>query len=245
MSYQKRRQAQYQVDVRRSRGKGLAARKRGYPGINFAKEIFEGRSERSKAQDLVRLAQIAPDVTIWLKDPSRWDLKGVDTPQAARIFEHRTTRQKAQDLARRAKKTKNIELWAGNVNRYDFGNIDTPARGKHVRRLRRFRVMEKEQAKQELKKAETKKTDEKKHTLPSKQQIIERAQELHMEKEVKEGLPAISAEESEFKESGEFEEARSELMRGEKSKADAQIESYVHDLNSELEGMGYRIVPID
>jgi hypothetical protein len=244
VSYQKRRQAQYQIDVRRSQGiKGLAARKKGYPGINFAKEIFEGRSERSKGQDLVRLAQIAPSVTIWLRDPSRWDLPGIDTPNAQRIFEHRSTRQKAQDLARRARKTKNIELWAGNVNRYDFDNVDTPARGKHVRR---FRVMEKEEdKKQELKKTETKKTEEKKHTLPSKQQIIERAQELHMQKEVKQGLPAISAEESELKESGEFEKARSELMRGEKSKADAQIESYVHDLNSELEGMGYRIVPID
>jgi hypothetical protein len=34
-------------------------------------------------------------------------------------------------------------------------------------------------------------------------------------------------------------------MRGEKSKADAQIAGYVHDLNSELEPMGYRVVEID
>jgi len=245
MSYQHRREKTYQIQMRRSQGiKGLAARKKGYPGINFAREIFEGRSERSKGQDLVRLAQIAPSVTIWLRDPSRWDLPGIDTPNAQRIFEHRSTRQKAQDLARRARKTKNIELWAGNVNRYDFDNVDTPARGKHVRR---FRVMEKEEAKkQELKRSESEKAKEKKagRHLPTSEEITERATELFQEKQTKAGLPNISPEKSELAEAGLLQIAREDLMRTE-SKVDSQVLEYVHNLNSELEPMGFRVVEID
>jgi hypothetical protein len=33
-------------------------------------------------------------------------------------------------------------------------------------------------------------------------------------------------------------------MRGEKSRADIQIEEYVHNLNSELEPLGFQVVPI-
>jgi hypothetical protein len=246
MSYKQRKQQGYELPVRRQSPQGLQG-KRGQkrysdPGIKFAKQMFAGRSERSKGQDLVRLAQIAPDVTVWLKDPSRWDLKGVDMPQAERIFENRTARQKAADLAKRAKLTKDVELWMGNINRLDMKGVDSPPKGKHIRR---FRVMPKEEGKKlELKRAETKKTEEKKHTLPSTEQIIERAQQIHMEKAVKEGLPTISAEPSELRESGEFEEARAELMRGEKSKADIQIEEYVHNLNSELEPLGFQVVPV-
>jgi len=246
MSYKRHNQREYQIPIRRQNIKsslhGRGCQKR-YPGINVARQVFEERSARSRGQDLVRVAQIAPSVQVWLKDPSRWDLPNVDTPDARRIFEHRSTREKAQDLARRARKTKNIELWAGNVNRYDFDNIDTPPEGKHIRR---FKVMPKEEGKKlELKRTESKKTEEKKHTLPSKEEILQRAQEMHKEELVKGGLPALSAEESELKESGTFEEARTDLMRGEKSKADAQIEGYIHDLNSELEPMGYRVVEID
>lgn len=205
---------------------------------NLAKVVFESRSQRSQAQDLVRLAQIAPNVQVWLKDPSRWDIPNVDTPDAQRIFEHRTTRQKAQDLARRAKKTRNIELWMGNINKMDIQGVDTPPKGK---RVKRFRVMEKEEGKKILE-GKIKEKKEPTHKLPTKEEILERAQERFQEKQAKEGLPSITAEEQELKESGLFEVARSELMRGEKSKADAQIEEYVHNLNSELEPMGYTIV---
>jgi hypothetical protein len=244
MSYKQQNRRQYQKDIRRQSVKGSlhgrGNRKR-YPGINVAREAFEARSERSKGQDLVRLAQIAPNVQIWLKDPSRWDLPNVDTPDAQRIFEHRTTRQKAQDLARRARKTRNIELWMGNINKMDLQGVDTPVKGK---RVRRFRIMEKEEAKKILLEEKVKEKRESTRKLPTKEEILERAQERFQEKQAKEGLPAITAEEQELKESGLFEVARAELMRGEKSKADAQIEEYVHNLNSELEPLGFQVVPI-
>jgi hypothetical protein len=66
-----------------------------------------------------------------------------------------------------------------------------------------------------------------------------------MQEQERHGLPAITPEESELKESGAFEEARAELMRGEKSKADAQVEQYVHDLKGELEPLGFTIVPLE
>jgi hypothetical protein len=194
--------------------------------------------------DLLKMAEIAPNVSAWLKCPNRLDLPGLDTPNAALVFSHRSKRSQAQDLARAAKKKVPVEVWIGDPSRFDVKGVDTP--GSQKPKPRRFKVVEKEIGKKlELKRAESKKTEEKKHTLPSKEEILQRAQEMHKEELVKKGLPALSAEESELKESGTFEEARTDLMRGEKSKADAQIEGYVHDLNSELEPMGYRVVEID
>lgn len=129
-----------------------------------------------------------------------------------------------------------VEVWIGDPSRFDVKGVDTP-RGQKPRRFKPVPKAEAEKIEAEKKKQGRK--------LPTKAEILERAQEIHKEKEVKQGLPALSAEESELKESGEFETARTDLMRGEKSKADAQIESYVHDLNSELEPMGYRVVEID
>jgi len=247
MSYKRRNQREYQIDVRRQNIRsslhGRGGQKR-YPGINVAKEAFEARSKRSKTQDLLKMAEIAPNVSAWLKCPNRLDLPGLDTPDAAMIFARRSKRSQAQDLARAARRKVPVEVWIGDPSRVDLQGVDTP--GSKKPKPRRFKVVEEEEGKKlELKRAESEKTGEKKHTLPSKQEIIERAQQIHMEKEAKQGLPTISAEESELKESGEFEEARADLMRGEKSKADAQIEGYIHDLNSELEPMGYRVVEID
>lgn len=188
--------------------------------------------------DLLKMAEIAPSVSAWLKCPNRLDLPGLDTPNAALAFSHRSKRSQAQDLARAAKKKVPVEIWIGDPSKVDLKGIDTP--GSRKSKPRRFKPVLKAEA--EKIEAEKKKQGQK---LPTKAEILERAQEIHKEKEVKQGLPALSAEESELKESGEFETARTDLMRGEKSKADAQIEGYVHDLNSELEPMGYKVVEID
>jgi hypothetical protein len=247
MSYKRHNQREYQIDVRRQNFRGSLHGRGGqkrYPGINVAKEAFEARSKRSKTQDLLKMAEIAPNVTAWLKCPNRLDLPGLDTPDATMIFARRSKRSQAQDLARAARRKVPVEVWIGDPSKVDLQGVDTP--GSKKPKPRRFKVVEKEEGKKlELKRIESKETEEKKHTLPSKEEILQRAQEMHKEELVREGLPALSAEESELKESGTFEEARMDLMRGERSKVDAQIEGYVHDLNSELEPMGYRVVEIE
>jgi hypothetical protein len=232
------------------------------PGKAFAKEIFEGRSKRSQAQDLARFATVTDDVTIWLKAPNRFDLEGIDTPSAQAIFDKRSIRQKAVDLAKRAKKTRNLELWAGNVNRYDFDKVDTPgAKGK---RVRKFRVLPKKEAEEHAKKQRLDKQKELDHQfldgkiskqeyerkrtegrkLPSSEEITQRAKEMFQEKQVKAGLPSITPEKSELSEAGLLQSAREDLMRT-GAKVDSQVLEYVHNLNSELEPMGFRVVEID
>jgi hypothetical protein len=125
----------------------------------------------------------------------------------------------------------------GDPSKVDLQGVDTP--GSKKPKSRRFKVVEKEIGKKlELKRV----TEEKKQgrKLPTKAEILERAQESHKVELVKHGLPVISAEEKELEESGMFEEARVDLMRGEKSKVDPQIEAYVHDLNGELEPLGFQ-----
>jgi len=238
MSYKQRKQQGYQIDIKRQSVKGPQTRgvHKGYPGIRVAQEAFESRSQRAKTMGLLKMAEIAPSVSAWLKCPNRLDIPGLDTPNAALVFSHRTRRSQAQDLARAAKKKVSVEVWIGDPSRFDVKGVDTP-RGQKPRRFKPVPKAEAEKIEAEKKKQGRK--------LPTKAEILERAQEIHKEKEVKQGLPALSAEESELKESGEFETARIDLMRGEKSKADAQIEGYVHDLNSELEPMGYKVVEID
>jgi hypothetical protein len=185
------------------------------------------------------MAEIAPSVSAWLKCPNRLDIPGLDTPNAALVFSHRSKRSQAQDLARAAKKKVPVEVWIGDPSRFDVKGVDTPS----SKDVRRFKPVPKEEAKKILEeKAKEKKEPTRK--LPTKEEILERAQERFQEKQTKVGLPAITAEEQELKESGLFEEARAELMRGEKSRADVQIEEYVHNLNSELEPLGFQVVQI-
>jgi hypothetical protein len=268
MSYHRHKEHSYDLHTRTRgvaakglRGHGSRYGKDNIPGRAFAQEIFEGRSKRSQAQDLARFATVTDDVTVWLHSPNRLDLEGIDTPSAQAIFDKRSVRQKAQDLARRAKKTKNLELWAGNVNRYDFDKIDTPGtKGKHVRR---FRVMPKKEAEEVKKKHLDKQKEldhqfldgkiskeeyERKRTegrkLPTSEQIAQRAKEMFQEKQAKAGLPNITPEKAELAEGGLLQVAREDLMRTE-SKVDSQVLEYVHNLNSELEPMGFKVVEID
>jgi hypothetical protein len=247
MPYQRHGEQSYEIESRHARGPSGTLKRKGfgskgrYPGINMAKQVFAEKSQRSRTQDLLKMAEIAPSVEAWLKCPNRLDLPGLDTPDAALVFSHRSKRSQAQDLARAARRKVPVEIWIGDPSKVDLQGVDTP--GSKKPKPRRFKVVEKEEGKKlELKRA----TEEKKEgrKLPTKAEILERAQELHKVELVKQGLPVISAEEKELKESGTFEEARADLMRGEKSKADPQIEAYVHDLNGELEPLGFQVVPI-
>lgn len=246
MTYQRSKEQSYEMKARhrglpsgtKRKGFGLGTKGR-YPGINLAKQVFAEKSQRSRTQDLLKMAEIAPNVTAWLKCPNRLDIPGLDSPDAALVFSRRSRRSQAQDLARAARKKVPVEIWIGDPSKVDLKGVDTPG----SKKTRRFKPVPKEEAKKIL---EEKVREKKESTrkLPTKEDILERAQERFQEKQTKVGLPAISAEEQELKESGLFEEARAELMRGEKSKADVQIEEYVHNLNSELEPLGFQVVPI-
>jgi len=241
--YHKQGKSSYSIPRKKSGQPG--SHRRSYPGITVAGEVFESRSERAKTMDLLKMAEIAPNVTAWLQCPNRLDLLGLDTPDAALVFSHRSKRSQAQDLARAARRKVPVEVWIADPSKVDLKRIDTPSSKKP--KPRRFKVVEKEEGKKlELKKAESKKVEEEKQGrhLPTSEEITERAVELFQEKQAKAGLSSITPEKNELAESGLFEIARQDLMRT-GSKVDSQVLEYVHNLNSELEPMGFRVVEID
>jgi len=46
--------------------------------------IFDSRSRTERIADLSKKAETTDDPLQWASDPSRWDMKGVDTPSAAK-----------------------------------------------------------------------------------------------------------------------------------------------------------------
>jgi hypothetical protein len=238
-----------------------------YPGMSknvdfhksdrlVAETVFSQRSKRSQSQDLIRMATITPSLEVWLKNPNRYDFAGVDTPDPNLIFSHKTKRAQAADLARAAKRKVPLEVWIKDTAHADLKGVDT----KNAKHVRKFKVVPKKTA-EKAKKSKLEKQKELDHEfldgkiskeeyerkrtggrMPKKEEIIEKAQEIHKEQLAKEGLPALSATEQELKESGTFEEARADLMRGETTKADSAMLQYIDDLRRELEPFGFDIV---
>jgi hypothetical protein len=195
--------------------------------------------------DLLKMADIAPSVSAWLRCPNRLDIPGLDSPDAALVFSHRSKRSQAQDLARAARRKVPVEVWIGDPSKVDLKGVDTPTSKKP--KPRRFKVVEKSEAKKlELKRTEAEKTEtkEKRHTLPTSEEITERATEMFQEKQTKAGLPNITPEKSELAEAGLLQIAREDLMRSE-SKVDSQMLQYIDDLRHELEPLGFDIVERD
>jgi hypothetical protein len=223
-------------------------------GDRKAAEIaFEARSDRSKSQDLIRLAKIAPNISVYLKQPNRFDFPEIDTPDAKLIFKHKSRREQAADLAKLAKLAP-IEVWIEKTNRYDIENVDTPPRGKAVppteqksaepKTVKRFQVIKKKVAEKLKLKPAREDAEKPTRKMPSKAEIQQRAKELYMEEQAKSGLPSITPETSELRENGLLLKAQHELMRGEDSKVESQVLEYVDQLKQELEPMGFSIVPI-
>lgn len=241
-------------------GKGYGSRDK-YPGINKAVDFrksdkivaemaFAARSKRSQSQDLIRMAPVTDNLEVWLHNPNRYDFQGVDTADPKLIFSHKSKRAQAADLAKAAKRVP-LEIWIRDTAHADLEGVDTKnaKQGSTVKRervVRKFKVMPKEEAKKhdELKKAETKKTEEKGHHLPSSEEINARAVEMFQEKQTKAGLPNVTPEKKELSEAGLLQAARQDLMTT-SAKVDSQVLEYVHNLNSELEPMGFRVVEID
>jgi hypothetical protein len=163
------------------------------------------------------------------------------------IFSHRSPRQQAADLARIATKAP-VEVWIKDVSEHDIENIDTPLSSKPLpKKSRKYRVVRKEKA-DELENVETEKLERKAKAkgrrLPTKAEILEKATQMVMEDQVKQGLEPVTPEETELNESGVFEEARRNLMTGEDTFANSQFLQYVDALKQELEPMGFTVISL-
>lgn len=211
--------------------------------VRLARAAFQSRSPISQGLDLAKQAPVTSDLEIWLRSPATLDFPRVDVKLSANPVERR---KQAEDL---------VQVAAGKKLEVE---VREPKRKKPIKR---FRILKKEDAEKLKKEPEqsktetpevkesTSKTEENreetpKRRMPSKAEILQRAKEMFMEQQARTGLPAIAPEESELKETGLFDLARADLMRGEDTKADPQILQYISNLAAELEGMGFSIVPI-
>jgi hypothetical protein len=195
------------------------------------------------------MAPLAPSLDVYLKSPDRYDFPNVDTPDPKLIFSHKTHRQQAADLAKLATKAP-VEVWIRNTAEHDVQNVDTPIHRKRAvlpAKTHKFKVKRKAE-KEELAEAEKPKEKKSKHRgrkLPTKEEILEKAKEISMIDQVKQGIEPITPEESELKETGLFEQARDELMRGEDTIISEDVLRYVDELKAELAPMGFTVTPLE
>jgi hypothetical protein len=75
--------------------------------------------------------------------------------------------------------------------------------------------------------------------FPKKSEILQKALAKDLERQFRAGINPITPEESELKESGMFEAARTDLMRS--NPAFSEQEKYLHDMAGE---MGLQVIPI-
>jgi hypothetical protein len=235
-------------------------------GSNFnrAKRAFERRSKRSKFLDLVKMAEIAPDITAYIKAPNRFDYPGIDTVDPALVFEHKSNRAKAQDLAMLATRTKDVEVWFKHTGEFDLRGIDTPVKGKKAVKVsvktKRFKVVKKSEAAKETEKeiekveskvAELKKTEPSDsplvggQRLPSHAEIVAKAQELYMKENARFGEETLPTEaDLRSEESDYLRRAQLLLMTSEDTLAERKVMDYVEGLRAELQKIGFDVVPL-
>jgi len=77
-----------------------------------------------------------------------------------------------------------------------------------------------------------------KHNMPSRPEILARAQELYAERQIKSDLPGITPTEQELKDAGVYEEARLDLMRVSQQALSEQEK----DLNDMAEELGFEVL---
>jgi hypothetical protein len=228
-----------------------------------AERSFENRSKRSKSQDLVRLADIAPSLTVYLKNPNRYDWPSIDTPDAALIFSHKSKMSQAVDLAKAAKK-KPVEIWIKDTSQSDIKGVDSPGSkgSKHEKaepKTHRFRILKKSTAEKELKKKQKELAEadvvnfniplvEKGH-MPTEKEILEKAQEMYQKENFKaiheESMPEQMPTKSELSEEGYLQSAKLDLMTKSDTKNERQIFDYVEGLRSELNKIGFEVIPME
>ena len=239
-----------------------------------ARSNFEHRTIRSQTQDLIRIADIAPNIEAYLKAPNRFDWSNVDGPDPKLIFSHKSKREQSADLAKLATKAP-IEVWIKDTSQHDIQGVDTPLKAKNKETLKgkiikKFKVVKKDQVEQDAK--EAKKEAEKKaaekpkeaekaelktkeeanspliegQNMPTHDEIIAKAKELYMHDNAR--FPELGTnlpEESELREEGYIKRAQTELLTKEDTKATRVVMDYIGNLKNELEQIGFTIVPIE
>lgn len=207
------------------RGSGKAKR-----NTSLAKKSFEGRSKRSQAQDLHKYAEIAPNISAYLKAPGEYDWQGIDTPDK---------------LAGLAKEKGSVEMTIK-----DGSAKDKP-------KTHRYKVVKKTEAKKEdaekpkeLAKSEDNNTilEKPTHKLPSQKEILEKAQAMYMAENFKpkynDSAPEVLPTKGELSEEGYLQKAKLDLMTSEDTQASRQTLDYVDNLRGQLEKIGFTIEPI-
>jgi len=76
--------------------------------------------------------------------------------------------------------------------------------------------------------------------LPTRREIEKRAKEMHMSRSAIHGLPAITPEHAEVKESGNYHRARMDLMRSDEGAYSGQQRQYLETMAGE---MGLKVIP--
>lgn len=175
---------------------------------------------------------------------------------ASQVMQTRSPRAIQMDMKRLAKIAPSFEAWLKTPNRYDLPDIDTPDIKAQAKAIKQVLEIESEpvivitdsqqQPKAEFQIKPKQDVEEKrKGRTPDREAILAKAIELYQKDMALKGLPAITPEEQELKESGYWEQARDLLMYGEQRIVDAQVLAYIDSLKAELEPMGYTIVPIE
>ena len=196
-------------------------------------------------QDLNKQAPTTPNLEVWLRCPTTFDLPGIDSKLST-------------DPAQRKRQVNNLAQIA--TRRKLEIEVRDP---KSKKALRKFRVLKKDEAKKELEKKQETKTPEKMelkpkendvnsplvegHKMPSKAEILQKAQQLYMvdngrfQDLVGTNLP----EESELREEGYLKRAQLELLTSTDTQASRQVMDYVGGLKNDLEQIGFTIIPIE
>lgn len=203
----------------RSSWKGSGKTKR---NTSLAKKSFEGRSRRSKAQDLHKYAEIAPNISAYLKAPGEYDWQGIDTPD------------KLAGLAKKG--SVRIVVKDGNTKKTHHFKIAEKT--------------EKKESEKELAKSEDNNPilEKPTHKLPSQKEILEKAQAMYMAENFKpkynDSAPEVLPTKGELAEEGYLQKAKLDLMTSEDTQASRQTLDYVDNLRGQLEKIGFTIEPI-
>lgn len=209
----------------RSSWKGAGKAKR---DTSFAKKSFEGRSKRSQAQDLHKYADIAPNISVYLKAPGEYDWQGIDTPDK---------------LAFLAKEKGSVEITVK-----DASAKDKP-------KTHRYKIKPKTEAKKEeaekpkeLKAESNNPIIGSSHKLPTEKEILAKAQELYQKENFKsineESMPETLPTKGELSEEGYLQKAKLALMTSQDTVASRKTMDYIDNLRGELEKIGFTIEPI-
>jgi hypothetical protein len=255
MSYRGRREGNY-GNQRRGHSFGFGRRKgKEAADTKRAKRNFEARSQRSQTLDLLKVADLAPNIGMYLKHPDRFDWSNVDTADARLIFSRKSVREKAADLSKMASRVP-LEVWVRDTSQHDLQNIDTPnakTKGIQTKILRKFRIVKKDKKTEKPKDEVTTKPKEEEHSplvegqhMPSEAEILAKAKELWLHDNARfEDLGGTQIpERNELREEGYLKKAQLALMTSEDTQNERKVLDYVGGLKDELEKIGFTVIPI-